>query len=109
MLEASEIPETMPDLDDNDEGCLSVPGEQFPTGRADWPASPEPTATARGGHRGQRLLARMLQHETGHSTVSCTSTSSSAATPVRKKAVKRNGWAPRPHLAAPPRGPLRPR
>src|SRR5690349_5658381 len=36
VLETSEIPETMPDPDDNDEGCLSVPGEQFPTGRADW-------------------------------------------------------------------------
>ena len=26
----------MPDPDDDDEGCLSVPGESFPTGRADW-------------------------------------------------------------------------
>lgn len=36
VLETSEIPETMPDPDDDEEGCLSVPGEQFPTGRADW-------------------------------------------------------------------------
>ena len=36
MLETSEIPETMPDPDDDVEGCLSVPGEQFPTGRAEW-------------------------------------------------------------------------
>src|ERR1700753_796628 len=36
VLETSEVPETMPDPGDDDEGCLSVPGETFPTGRADW-------------------------------------------------------------------------
>src|SRR5271163_3133914 len=36
VLESSEIPETMPDPGDDDEGCLSVPGESFPTGRATW-------------------------------------------------------------------------
>lgn len=36
VLETSEIPETMPDPDDDEEGCLSVPGESFPTGRAGW-------------------------------------------------------------------------
>jgi len=36
VLETSEIPETMPDPDEDEEGCLSVPGEQFPTGRATW-------------------------------------------------------------------------
>src|SRR5699024_11222608 len=37
VLETSEIPETMPaDDGSDDEGCLSVPGEGFPTGRADW-------------------------------------------------------------------------
>src|ERR1700751_3046122 len=35
-LEPSEVPETMPDEGDDDEGCLSVPGETFPTGRAKW-------------------------------------------------------------------------
>ena len=39
VLETSEIPETMPaDDGSDDEGCLSVPGEGFPTGRADWAA-----------------------------------------------------------------------
>ena len=33
VLETSEVPETMPDPDNDDEGCLSVPGESFPTGR----------------------------------------------------------------------------
>src|SRR5690348_8381522 len=30
VLETSEIPEGMPDPEDDDEGCLSVPGERFP-------------------------------------------------------------------------------
>src|ERR1700751_6210629 len=35
ILENSEVPETMPDPGDDDEGGLSVPGEAFPTGRAE--------------------------------------------------------------------------
>ena len=67
VLETSEIPETMPDPDDNDEGCLSVPGEQFPTGRADWARV---TGVDRTGAEvvieGNGFFARMLQHEVGH-------------------------------------------
>lgn len=67
VLETSEIPDTMPDPDDNDEGCLSVPGEQFPTGRADWARV---TGVDRAGTpvdiSGHGFFARMLQHETGH-------------------------------------------
>ncbi|RFD25949.1 peptide deformylase [Mycobacterium uberis] len=67
ILETSEIPETMPDPDTDDEGCLSVPGESFPTGRAQWArvtglgADGSPVAI-----EGTDLFARMLQHETGH-------------------------------------------
>ncbi|MUL81844.1 MULTISPECIES: peptide deformylase [unclassified Mycolicibacterium] len=67
VLETSEVPETMPDPDDDDEGCLSVPGENFPTGRADWArvtgldADGSPITL-----EGTDLFARMLQHETGH-------------------------------------------
>lgn len=67
VLETSEVPETMPDPDDDDEGCLSVPGETFPTGRADWAR-----VTGLDAHgapltvEGSGLFARMLQHETGH-------------------------------------------
>lgn len=67
VLETSEVPETMPDPDDDEEGCLSVPGEQFPTGRADWArvtgldADGTPITV-----EGTGLFARMLQHETGH-------------------------------------------
>ena len=67
VLETSEIPETMPDPDNDDEGCLSVPGESFPTGRAKWArvtgldADGKPVSI-----EGKDLFARMLQHETGH-------------------------------------------
>jgi peptide deformylase len=66
-LETSEVPDTMPDPDDDDEGCLSVPGETFPTGRASWArltgldADGSPLTL-----EGTGLFARMLQHETGH-------------------------------------------
>lgn len=67
MLETSEIPETMPDPEFDDEGCLSVPGESFPCGRAEWArvtgldAAGNPVTC-----EGTGLFARMLQHETGH-------------------------------------------
>lgn len=67
VLETSEIPETMPDPENDDEGCLSVPGESFPRGRASWArvtgldADGQPVVL-----EGTGLFARMLQHETGH-------------------------------------------
>lgn len=67
VLETSVVPETMPDPDRDDEGCLSVPGESFPTGRANWArvtgidAEANPVTI-----EGPDLFARMLQHETGH-------------------------------------------
>lgn len=67
VLETSEVPETMPDPENDDEGCLSVPGESFPTGRAKWArvtgldADGAPVTL-----EGEDLFARMLQHETGH-------------------------------------------
>ena len=67
VLETSEVPETMPDPDNDDEGCLSVPGESFPTGRAKWARV---TGLDADGNpitiEGTDLFARMLQHETGH-------------------------------------------
>lgn len=67
VLETSEVPETMPDPDSDDEGCLSVPGESFPTGRAQWARA---TGLDADGSpltlEGTGLFARMLQHETGH-------------------------------------------
>ncbi len=67
VLETSAIPETMPHPDDDFEGCLSVPGERFPTGRAE-----HATVTGVDVHgapitvTGTDYLARCLQHETDH-------------------------------------------
>lgn len=67
VLETSQIPETMPDPDDDWEGCLSVPGESFPTGRANWAkVTGVDTDGAPVTVEGTGLLARCLQHETDH-------------------------------------------
>jgi peptide deformylase len=67
VLETSEIPETMPDPDDDWEGCLSVPGESYPTGRASWA---KVTGFDVDGSpievEGKGFFARCLQHETDH-------------------------------------------
>ncbi|WKD58671.1 peptide deformylase [Corynebacterium caspium] len=67
-LETSEVPKTMPADDGSDEeGCLSVPGESFPTGRAEWAKvtgfdlAGEPVEV-----EGTGFFARCLQHEVGH-------------------------------------------
>lgn len=66
-LETSEIPETMPDPDDDWEGCLSAPGESYPTGRAKWA---KVTGFDVEGNpvevEGTGYFARCLQHETDH-------------------------------------------
>ncbi|GEE01372.1 peptide deformylase [Gordonia spumicola] len=94
VLETSEIPETMPDPDDNDEGCLSVPGEGFPTGRASWA---KVVGTDRTGAaveiEGEDFFARMLQHETGHlDGYLYVDVLVGRNARAAKKAIKRNGW-----------------
>lgn len=94
VLETSEIPEIMPDPDDNDEGCLSVPGEQFPTGRADWA---KVTGVDRNGNsveiEGKDFFARMLQHETGHlDGFLYVDVLMGRNARAAKKTIKRNGW-----------------
>jgi peptide deformylase len=67
VIETSGRPETMPDPDDDEEGCLSVPAEHYPTGRADWArvvgvdADGTPVQV-----EGRGFLARCLQHEVDH-------------------------------------------
>ncbi|MGY4649763.1 peptide deformylase [Mycobacterium sp. URHB0021] len=67
MLETADRPAGPPDPDSDEEGCLSVPGEKFPIGRANWArvtgldTDGEPVTV-----EGTGLLARMLQHEIGH-------------------------------------------
>ena len=67
VIETSAVPETMPDPDDDWEGCLSVPGEHFPTGRATWA---KVTGVDQDGEpvevEGRGYFARCLQHETDH-------------------------------------------
>lgn len=94
VLETSEIPETMPDPDDDEEGCLSVPGEQFPTGRADWARV---TGTDEKGEpvelEGTGFFARMLQHEVGHlDGYLYVDVLIGRNARAAKKAIKRNGW-----------------
>ncbi|MGA9871187.1 MAG: peptide deformylase [Rhodococcus sp. (in: high G+C Gram-positive bacteria)] len=94
VLETSAIPETMPDPEDDDEGCLSVPGEQYPTGRADWARV---TGTDAGGDpvviEGKGFFARMLQHEVGHlDGFLYVDVLIGRNARAAKKAIKRAGW-----------------
>lgn len=95
VLETSELPEGMP-LDDgsDDEGCLSVPGESFPTGRADWARV---TGTDEHGNpvsvEGYGFFARCLQHEVGHlDGFLYTDTLIGRWKRMAKKSIKANGW-----------------
>lgn len=67
VLTKGTVPPGEPDEDDGLEGCLSVPGEHFPTPRADWA---KVTGTDLDGnpveYEGTGLFARCLQHETDH-------------------------------------------
>jgi peptide deformylase len=94
VLETSEIPETMPDEEDDVEGCLSVPGYDFPTGRADWARVSgldehgEPVTV-----EGYGFFARCLQHEVGHlDGYLYIDTLIGRNKRAAKKVVKREGW-----------------
>lgn len=94
VLETGEIPETMPDPEDDWEGCLSVPGEAFPTGRAHWA---KVTGSDVDGSpvevEGTGFFARCLQHETDHlDGYLYLSRLIGRNARAAKKAVKRHGW-----------------
>ena len=80
--------------DDDDEGCLSVPGEQFPTGRAEWARVTRRRLTGgRSSSRAAGSWPAACSTRPTTSTATSTSTASSAATGgPRARAVKRNGW-----------------
>lgn len=68
VLEKGTVPPGDPHPTDELEGCLSLPGEHFPTARSDWARvtgtdldGNEVVVEAQGG-----TLARCLQHETDH-------------------------------------------
>jgi peptide deformylase len=84
----------MPDPEGNEEGCLSVPGEHFPTGRADWArvtgvdADGAPVKVEARGY-----LARCLQHETDHlDGVIYIDRLVGRNRRAAKEMLKRNGW-----------------
>jgi peptide deformylase len=94
VLETAERPETMPDEDDDLEGCLSVPGERFPTGRAAWAKvtgqdlSGEPVEV-----EGTGYFARCLQHETDHlDGLLYLGRLTGRYARESKRMLKRNGW-----------------
>lgn len=94
VLETSAVPETMPDEDEASEGCLSVPGYDFPTGRADWARV---TGTDEHGRpvsvEGYGFFARCLQHEVGHlDGFLYTDMLIGRYRRAARKAVKREGW-----------------
>ena len=95
VLETSERPETMPDPDDDVEGCLSVPGEQFPTGRATWAkvTGQDLSTASRSRSRARGFFARCLQHETDHldGTLYLDRLVGRYAR-ESKRMLKRNGW-----------------
>ncbi|GAA4899562.1 peptide deformylase [Stackebrandtia albiflava] len=68
QIELKEPPSReMPDPDDDIEGCLSVPGENFPTRRADWARVTGVDVEGRPVTvTGTGYLARCFQHEVDH-------------------------------------------
>ncbi|WP_404372783.1 peptide deformylase [Kytococcus sedentarius] len=67
VLEKEHVSPLSADAEADHEGCLSVPGESFPTARSDWARV---TGTDLDGNaisvEGTGLLGRCLQHETDH-------------------------------------------
>jgi peptide deformylase len=100
ILETSPRPETMPDPDEDDEGCLSVPGEQFPTGRAEWArVTGVDTEGLPVVVEGRGLLARCLQHEVDHlDGVVYVDRLVGRHARAARRALKRRGWG-RPGFA----------
>lgn len=93
VLETSEIPETMP-TEDEEEGCLSVPGHSWPTGRADWARVTGIDETGKEiSIEGYGFFARCLQHEVGHlDGFLYTDVLIGRNKRAAKKTFKREGW-----------------
>lgn len=94
VLETSEVPETMPDPDEDWEGCLSVPGEAFPTGRASWAKVTGSDVDGKPVEvEGTGFFARCLQHETDHlDGLLYLNRLVGRHARAAKKMLKHNGW-----------------
>ncbi len=95
VLEKAPGPPGPADPETDLEGCLSVPGESFPTARADWARV---TGTDLDGNAvvvsGGGVLGRCLQHETDHLDGVLYLDRLSATEKRRaREAVKDRGWA----------------
>jgi peptide deformylase len=99
-LETTGRPETMPDPENDVEGCLSVPGESFPTGRADWAkVTGQDLDGATIEVEGTGYFARCLQHETDHlDGLLYLNRLVGRYSKESKRMLKRNGWG-RPGLS----------
>ena len=80
----------------DDEGCLSLPGLSFPTGRATWA---KVTGLNENGEEvseeGTGFLARCFQHEVGHlDGFVYADVLQGRWKRAGKKAIKREGWTP---------------
>lgn len=93
-IQTTAIPETMPDPDDDWEGCLSVPGENYPTGRAGWSkVTGVDTDNKPIEIEGTGYFARCLQHETDHlNGFLYIDRLVGRHARAAKKMVKANGW-----------------
>ena len=93
-ITTSEVPETMPDPEHDEEGCLSVPGESFPTGRASWAKVEGFDVEGRPIEvEGTGFFARCLQHETDHlDGVLYLQRLTGRYARESKRMLKRNGW-----------------
>lgn len=94
VLETSERPETMPDPDHDYEGCLSVPGENYPTGRATWARVTGQNVDGSPVEvEGTGFLARCFQHETDHlDGLLYLNRLVGRYAKESKRMIKRNGW-----------------
>lgn len=95
VLETSELSDEKLSKDgDDDEGCLSVPGYQFPTRRAWWARV---TGTNEHGEpvevEGYGFFARCLQHEVGHlDGYLYLDALEGRWERIARKKMKKNGW-----------------
>jgi peptide deformylase len=94
VLVTSKVPGSAPDPDEDEEGCLSVPGEGFPLTRAEWVKVSGFDADGRSvAFEATGWFARAIQHEYDHLDGKLyVDRLIDRYARKAKKAVKNNGW-----------------